>query len=118
MSYLDRIKASYQAGRADQIRARELARRRAAEQRVQATLAAKKAPPIRAVRAAGRIIESTRPAITGAQKIAGSLGNLSQPKQRAKNPTLKEPPVIKTRPKLKKSPKRQPITRPKKSMLW
>lgn len=110
MSYLDRIKASYQTGKADTIAAREQARKKAAEKRAAATLAARKAPPIRAVRAAGRIVESTRPAITGAQKIAGSLGNLSQPKKQSQSPRPK---------KRRRSQKIRSVeSQPKKSMLW
>lgn len=110
MSYLDRIKASYQAGRADQIRARELARRRAAEQRAQATLAAKKAPPIRAVRAAGRIIEGAKPAIAGAQRVASSFARLSQPRPQPKKRSRSVSSAGSKQHRLE--------PRPKKSMLW
>jgi hypothetical protein len=110
MSYLDRIKASYQAGKLDTIAAREQARKKAAEKRAAATLAARKAPPIPAVRAVGRIIESTRPAITGTQKIAGSISKLSQPKKQSQSPRPK---------KRRRSQKIRSVeSQPKKSMLW
>ena len=79
MSYLDRIRASYQAGRADTVRRRTLAQYKAEEKRAKEILAAKKAKPIAAVRTAGRIIESSRPIFSGAQRVAGSLAKLSQP---------------------------------------
>lgn len=108
MSYLDRIRASYQAGRADTVRRRTLARYAADEDRAKEILDAKKAKPIAAVRRAGRIIESSRPIFSGAQQVAGSLAKLSQPSK----PRSHKPRSHKIRSHKIRSQK------PNKSLLW